>query len=401
MRLVMLGPFGFHPNKTMRSRALSFARELVTAGHAVQIVMPPWQSPEEAGKRWVEDGVEIVYVDLSGGIVPIVRRMIAQARTFEPDVIWGFKPKAYSGLSMWWLVQTADRFGQHKGSKQPLLITDTDDWEGWGGWNDIADYSTIQKYFFAWQERWGMSHCDLLTVASRELENRAKGMGIRTDKTLYLPNGPGINTAPVDATQLAAKREELGIANRPTLLLYSRLFEFDTGRLVDILKKLKGQVADLAILTVGAGLFAEHAAEFRQQLESAGLLECMIDVGWLDEADLPLTLSAADVGLYLMDDTLLNRTKCPVKLADMVALGIPVVAEAVGEVNNYLADGENGLLFESGDVTGVADGLARLLTDRALAQKLGAGGRERHGQLFSWSATTATLLAALDRHNNG
>lgn len=401
MRLVMLGPFGFHPNKTMRSRALGFARELVIQGHAVQIVMPPWQTAHlngeqhRPGDRWQEDGVDLVYVDLSGGIVPTVGRMVRTARSFEPDVIWGFKPKAYSGLAMWWLWRTADRFGQHKDSKRPFLITDTDDWEGWGGWNDIADYSTAQKYFFAWQERWGMTHCDLLTVASRELEKRALSMGVSADALLYLPNGPGIATQPLDPEKIAAERERLGSANRPTLLLYSRLFEFDTGRLIAILKKVKEQVADLAILTVGAGLFAEQAAEFRQQFETAGLLDSMIDVGWLEEAALPLTLSAADVGLYLMDDTLLNRTKCPVKLADMVALGIPVVAEGVGEVKNYVVDGENGLLFESGDVTGLADGLVQLLRDEPLAQKLGTGGLMRHKQAFSWAATSVGLIQQL------
>ena len=47
----------------------------------------------------------------------------------------------------------------------------------------------------------------------------------------------------------------------------------------------------------------------------------MIDLGWVELEQLPLLLSSVDVGIYLMDDTLLNRTKCPVKLADMIAYG--------------------------------------------------------------------------------
>jgi hypothetical protein len=48
MRIAMIGPFGFHPNKTMHSRALGLARPLVERGHQVAIFMPPWQTPAEA-----------------------------------------------------------------------------------------------------------------------------------------------------------------------------------------------------------------------------------------------------------------------------------------------------------------------------------------------------------------
>ena len=42
MRIAMLGPFGLHPKQTMRSRALGLARPLVARGHAVRLIMPPW-----------------------------------------------------------------------------------------------------------------------------------------------------------------------------------------------------------------------------------------------------------------------------------------------------------------------------------------------------------------------
>ena len=390
MRFVMVGPFGFHPNKTMRSRAMGFARALVKEGHAVKIIMPPWQMPEEAGKSWIEDGVTVENVSLSGGIIPTVGRMVRLTGQYQPDVVMGFKPKAYSGLVMWVLWQS--RWGQ----KRPIFVTDTDDWEGWGGWNDIADYSTVQKYFFAWQEKWGMRHCDLLTYASHALGSRADALGVLPDKSLYLPNGPGIQTTPVKLEKVESKRIDLGLSDRPTLLLYSRLFEFDTNRLVAILQKVHAQLPELAILTVGAGLFAEQSTSLRTQLSKAGLLDSMLDTGWLDEADLPETLSAADVGLYLMDDTLLNRTKCPVKLADMVALGIPIVAEAVGEVKLYVADGKNGRLFKTGDVDGIAQALLELLNDKKETSKLGNVGRDRHKQLFAWQTTTRAFVNKLE-----
>ena len=180
----MVGPFGFHPNKTMRSRAFQLARALVGLGHTVRIVMPPWQTPEEANREWVEDGVSIRNVALGGGVPGITIRLVRDVLDWKPDVVHCFKPKAYSGLVAWWLW----RFYR----EQFRLVMDSDDWEGAGGWNEIAPYSPLQKRFFAWQERWGMAHCHALTVASRALESLAWGEGIAIERVHYLPNGPGI-----------------------------------------------------------------------------------------------------------------------------------------------------------------------------------------------------------------
>ena len=374
MRIAMVGPFGFHPNKTMRSRALGLARPLAARGHQVQIVMPPWQTPAEADKRWQEDGVLVRNIPLSGGLPGVTRRLVREVLDWQPDVVHCFKPKAYSGLAAWWLWQFHRR--------DVRLVVDSDDWEGWGGWNDLAPYSAAQKHFFAWQERWGMTHCHVLTVASRALQTLAWGHGVPPDRVAYVPNGAGIRT------QLAATHKRGSDSDgeaAPTVLLYSRLFEFETGRLVAALRGVKTAVPTLRILAVGAGLYDADAAQFRQQLAEADLLDAVEDAGWVEEEALPALLSRADVGLYLMEDTLLNRAKCPVKLADMLALGIPVVGEAVGQVSEYVLHGQTGLLRPSGDTAGLTADLIRLLTDPEERARMAGNGRRHYAENFAWS----------------
>jgi glycosyltransferase involved in cell wall biosynthesis len=176
----------------------------------------------------------------------------------------------------------------------------------------------------------------------------------------------------------------LAVGARPTVLLYSRLFEFDSRRLGEVLARVKGDLPDVAILVVGAGLHADDAAEWQREMEAAGVLPSVIDVGWTAESALPDVLSAADVGLYLMDDTLLNRTKCPVKLADMLALGIPVVAERVGQVPEYVLHGETGFVHEVADTKSIAADLIRLLQDETLRQTLSNAAQEHIRANFSW-----------------
>ena len=381
MRIAMVGPFGLHPKQTMRSRALGLARPLAARGHAVRLLMPPWETPDEAGREWNEDGVELRYVPLRGGAPGITRQLLRETLAWQPDVVHCFKPKAYSGLVAEWLW----RF--HRGRMR--LVMDTDDWEGAGGWNDLADYSPVQKRFFARQERWGLTHCHRITAASRTLESLVWSLGVPAERVTYVPNGPGIPMQEVPPGKRTAARARLGLGERPVVLVYSRLFEFDTGRLVDVLAGVRAAVPDLAVLLVGAGLYEADHDRFRAELDGAGLAGAVVDVGWVELGALPETLSAADVGLYLMDDTLLNRTKCPVKLADMLSIGLPVVAEAVGQVTEYVRDGRTGALYESGDTAGLVEATAALLCDAEERGRRGAAARTDILRRFGWESLAA------------
>jgi glycosyltransferase involved in cell wall biosynthesis len=385
MRIAMVGPFGFHPNKTMRSRAFQFARALVQQGHQVGIFMPPWHTPKEAGRQWNEDGVYIEYVSLAGGVIPTTVRLVRGALAFRANVVHCFKPKAYSGLVAWWLWQT-------RRNRLPLVV-DSDDWEGPGGWNDLAPYSPVQRRFFAWQERWGLRHCHALTVASKTLQSLAWAHGAPAERVHYIPNGPGIGT---DTSGFADRRAELGLAGRPVVLLYSRLFEFDMQQLVAVLRRVQAHEPALAILAVGGGLFAAQAQDLRSQLAEAGLLSAFVDVGWRPEGELPALLAAADVGVYLMADTLLNRTKCPVKLADMAAVGLPVVAEAVGQVPEYVIPERTGKLREVGDEAGIATDIVSLFRNDELRLRLGEGARAHIAANFEWKRLAERLLCAYE-----
>jgi glycosyltransferase involved in cell wall biosynthesis len=357
----------------MRSRALGLARPLVARGHAVRLFMPPWETPAEADRTWIEEGVELRYVPLRGGIVGVTRALVRETLDWRPDVAHCFKPKAYSGLAAEWLW----RF--HRGRVR--LVMDSDDWEGAGGWNDLSDYTPLQKRFFARQERYGLTHAHAVTVASRTLQSLVWSLGVARERVVYVPNGPGIPLRAVSAEERAAARARLGLGDRPTILVYSRLFEFDTARLTAVLAGARAARPGAAVLLVGAGLHEADSARFREQLAAAGLLEAVVDVGWTPLEQLPATLAAADVGLYLMDDTLLNRAKCPVKLADMLVAGVPVVAEAVGQVTEYVRDGA---LRETGDVAGLIEATVRFLQDAGEQGRRGAGARADVGERFGW-----------------
>jgi glycosyltransferase involved in cell wall biosynthesis len=79
---------------------------------------------------------------------------------------------------------------------------------------------------------------------------------------------------------------------------------------------------------------------------------------------------------------------------EAMAHGRPVVASAVGGLKDLVVDGETGLLVPPRDPEALRAALERLLADAELRRRLGAAGRERARERFSWPAVTDATLAA-------
>ncbi len=82
----------------------------------------------------------------------------------------------------------------------------------------------------------------------------------------------------------------------------------------------------------------------------------------------------------------------PAVILEAFAAGAAVVAARIGGVPEMVDDGVEGMLFEPGDVRGLAERLDRLAGDGRLARKLGAAGQGRLARDFSFKDHMAQLL---------
>ena len=376
MRIVLIGPFGLRPKMSMARRALPLARALAARGHQVRVVLPPWDCPEDSGRAWQEDGVEVVNVRLPPmlpllGHLWLAARLLRSALGFRPEVIHCFKPKAYAGLvaAAVWSMQ---RLRLWRGR----LIVDADDWEGWGGWNEIRSTSWAQRRFFAWQEQWGLRHCDGVTAASRWLERRVGAMRAERGTVWYAPNGVEQGAR---STKQEARRK-----GQSKVLLYTRFVEFEVRQVVDIWQRVVEAVPGAQLLVVGKGLRGEERVLARQAA-AEGLAETIDITGWADSEELPHLLASADVAMMPVEDTILARAKCPVRLLDLMAGGVPVVAHAVGEYAELVEDGVSGLLVPPGEQGAFVAAVIRLLEDDGLREAMAKAGQRRVRAAFTWA----------------
>jgi glycosyltransferase involved in cell wall biosynthesis len=70
-------------------------------------------------------------------------------------------------------------------------------------------------------------------------------------------------------------------------------------------------------------------------------------------------------------------------LLEAMAAGRPIVASRVATIPEVVVDGETGVLVPAGDPLALAEALAHLADEPALAAQLGAAGQQRLRQHFS------------------
>lgn len=427
MRIALLAPFGLQPKGTVQARILPLAHALGMRGHQVRVVIPPWDDPDASMSRHdrvklatgtpegeaagvhivtlplperVPDGMAFTYGLLKEALNPAGRRFagitpaaeVAQEEaaralaTFHAEVVHVFKPVGYTGL-----------VGFALSALRMPWVLDVDDWEGRGGWADVNAYTPAQRASITLMEALLPRMARGVTAASRTLEARAWDMGLVRNRVGYLPNGvwrDKYGTWGQGGRENTKLRAKLELTGRPTVLLYTRFDVFPIAWPLTVLRHIVAEHPEVRLLVVGQGLQGEEN-EFVAQAERMGLREHVVMAGYVQGDDLPACLSLADVCIYPMRDTLLNRAKSPMKVLEPMLLGIPMVAHRVGQAAEFVGDG--GVLVRPGDLPGMASAVSALLRDPAARASLGQRAQARVWERFNWEHLSQIAEAAYER----
>lgn len=193
-------------------------------------------------------------------------------------------------------------------------------------------------------------------------------------KVRVVPNG-------VDLERLrthrpwAEVRQELGLAGNARVVgLVARLDHWGKGHreFLTALAALMDRYPVEALI-IGGG---RREAEMRQLAAAMGLAGRVHFLG--QRPDIPDLLAALDI--FVLPS---HSEGVSLALLEAMGMGLPVIATAVGGLPEVVADGVNGLLIPSQDPEALAQALARLLDDPALAKKLGENARRQVEENFS------------------
>jgi glycosyltransferase involved in cell wall biosynthesis len=392
VRVAIVGNFGLGYKATMSARAVPIAAELDRLGHRTTIFVPD-DRPAGSRSRPAAEVPVVAAGAVRSSFAPLRvaehaalgLRLTVRAWRSRPDVLYAFKPKGYAGLALavFWALKRL-------GWRETILALDTDDWEGRGGWADYERRPPWLAALVSWHERWCLRHADVVTVASRELEKLAER------DVLCVPNAASPASPGWREGDRARGRAAIGLGDVPLILAYTRFFEFGPARLIRVFERVRARVPEARLVVVGTGLGNEDA-ELAALARARGLESAIRHLGWRPVAELPDLFAAADVAVYPLDDTLLNRAKCPMKLVDLLLAGVPVVADAVGQAREYVEDDRTGRLVPAGDVEAMADAVAALLRDPPRARAMGQNARRAIAERWSWADQARRIAEAFER----
>ncbi len=385
---MMLGTFGLRPKATLRARALGIAVSL-SQRWDFALTTTPWDHPADRGKRVVELGVPILNTRAASPLLfPLaVREMTRETTRHESDLIHLFKPKGFGDLA-------ARRL-----SRRLSVVVDMDDWEGDGGWNELGAYGPLQRRLFDWQERTWPRRAAAVTVASHELHDRALSLGAREEAVFYVPNGLTRNHfhAITNARRdLVPAQIRMAVQSRHVVLLYTRFVEFSPLAVVHVIQGIRKRIPDAVLLVVGASADGRAEAEIQRNLSDRGAHDSVVFSGWTEPESIPSLLQLGNVAIHPFDDNLVNRSKCSVKLLELMASGVPVVTNRVGENASMIEDGNSGSLVPPNDVDAMIRQASELLDDDSRAQRIGIEAQRRVANHFLWEHLALTVEFAYE-----
>jgi glycosyltransferase involved in cell wall biosynthesis len=230
-----------------------------------------------------------------------------------------------------------------------------------------------------------------MTVNTRFMQERNIALGFPAERIVYVPNGIDRERfADIDLGRVQELRRELGMGNKRVVAYVGSmsLVNHPLDLLLEAFAIVRRRCSDAVLILVGGG---QDYGFLRRRAEELGLGEVAIFVGRVKPEAVPYYLALADVSIDPVHDDVVARARCPLKLFESMALGVPVVTGDVGDRRDILDGGRAGMLINPGDAHALAKGIVTVLRDwdRARAMREAA---LRLRERYYWDALVKNFV---------
>lgn len=165
-----------------------------------------------------------------------------------------------------------------------------------------------------------------------------------TDRLAVVPCCVPVEVFAQGLTRRNEMRKTLGLEARLVVAYAGSLVWYQLPeqaiRIFRLIQQHRPDAAFLAIVT--------DPERMRAMLQLAGIAESAGTVRCVSQEQVPDYLAAADLGLLLREDSLVNQLASPVKFGEYLASGTPVViSRNVGDYSNAVQDGNLGVVLDT------------------------------------------------------
>lgn len=193
-------------------------------------------------------------------------------------------------------------------------------------------------------EKWVFNHCDGLVFVSSAFRDQVLAAHGSLSRTIISPNAADISRFDPARTDRHATRRRLGIDDKLVCGYLGAFIEWHgIHRFIDEAAPQLVERADIALLLVGDG---KTRAQVEASLQYHGVADHAVLTGAVPHDQVPELLAAMDISV--LPDS--NTYGSPMKLFELMAMGVPVVAPDYGPVAEVIEDGVTGWLFPRGNI---------------------------------------------------
>ena len=259
----------------------------------------------------------------------------------------------------------------------PLLLEDRIYRRGEGA-NELA----------AAAERWTITRASAVFVVSAAVRAYVVSLGVAEERVHSVPNGidaeafrPGPRAPAVRARWDLDGEPVVGFVGG-----YQPWHGIDA--LPALLERLLPRHPDVRLVVVGDG---RGRREFERQIESRGLAAHVRVTGAVPHEDVPALIREFDVAVAPYPPPTHDFYFSPLKLFEYMGCAAAIAAPRLGQIEEVLHHGETGLLYSPSDPAAFADACDRLLSDRALARRLGVAAAAEVRDKYTWDRNAARI----------
>jgi len=237
--------------------------------------------------------------------------------------------------------------------------------------------------------------CDRVIAVSDEIARSVRRwFGVPRERIDVVYNGVDTEVFTPDAGARVAARARLG-ARGPVVLFLSALTR-QKGVHV-LLRALPAVLAACPDVTVAVAGDGGYAAEARQLAQALGVSHAVTFLGRVEHGAAPSLMAACDVFVL----PTLRQEGLPFAVLEAMACARPVIVSRIGGVPSVVGDGDNGLLVPPGEERALAAALTRVVSDLALAERLGARARATIERGYSAAAMVRGTAETFERAVRG
>ena len=163
--------------------------------------------------------------------------------------------------------------------------------------------------------------------------------------------------------------------------------QLDAVRAIELLRR---RDLPARLIVIGPVVDSDYHAEIERYVLEHDLAEYVRLVGYLDDPGQVVAL--AHVSVSCSDREPFGRATI-----DSMAMGVPVVATNSGGTPEIIVDGDNGLLYGTGDVDALANLLERLWRERDLRDRLAIAAKRRAAVYSNPDTAMSPVLEVIER----